>query len=206
MIKRWLLPGTLMAAALVLVAGFLNAPRTITAQEMSASPSADMAAHPAHIHMGTCATLGEVMYPLEDVAHIEDVTERPETAGMMGSPAAESAEEMAGEASPTGDMDDMANVVAQSTTTVDASLDDILAAEHAINVHESMENIQNYIACGDITGTPTDGQLEVQLNELNGSGYEGMATLSDNGDGTTNVVVQLMMVEVGAEDMATPTS
>jgi hypothetical protein len=201
MVKRWLLSGAMLAAALVLMAGVVIAPRIGSAQDMSASPSAETLAHPAHIHMGTCATLGEVMYPLEDVAHIEDVTERPETAGAMGSPAADSAEQMAGEASPTaGDM--MANVVAQSTTTVDASLDDILAAEHAINVHESMENIQNYIACGDITGTPTDGQLEIQLNELNGSGYEGMATLSDNGDGTTNVVVQLMMVE----GMATPTS
>jgi hypothetical protein len=204
MVKRWLLPGTMIAAALLLVTGFLIGPRTMSAQDMSASPSAEGMAHPAHIHSGTCDTLGEVVYPLEDVASIEDVTSRPEMGGMMGSPAAESAEQMAGEASPTGDMEMMANVVAQSTTTVDASLDDILGAEHAINVHESIENIQNYIACGDVTGTPSDGTLEIQLNELNGSGYEGRATLTDNGDGTTNVVVQLMMVE--GNGMATPTS
>ena len=45
----------------------------------------------------------------------------------------------------------------------------------AINVHESAENIGNYIACGDITGTseamgtPASGgqQIEVTLRELN---------------------------------------
>jgi hypothetical protein len=206
MVKRWLLPGAMIAATLLLAVGILIGPRSTAAQDMSASPSAGMEAHPAHIHAGTCATLGEVVYPLEDVASVEDVTSRPETAGAMSSPASDSAEQMAGESTPMSDMDMMANVVAQSTTTVDASLDDILGAEHAINVHESMENIQNYIACGDITGTPTDGMLEVTLNELNGSGYEGRATLTDNGDGTTNVVVQLMMVQMHADEVATPTS
>ena len=59
-----------------------------------------------------------------------------------------------------------------------------LAAEHAINVHESDENIQNYIACGELTGTPTEGLLQIQLSEQNDSGYQGMAALQDNGDGT----------------------
>jgi hypothetical protein len=36
--------------------------------------------------------------------------------------------------------------VATSLTVVDASLEDILGAEHAINFHESEENIENYIA------------------------------------------------------------
>jgi hypothetical protein len=141
------------------------------------------------------------------------VTARPETAGMIGSPEAGDVEEATDEMSDdamgtpgTGDMAMMENVVAQSTTTVDASLDDILAAEHAINVHESADNIQNYIACGEITGTPDNGVLEIELNELNGSGYEGRATLIDSGDGTTNVVVQLMMVDHGMVDEATPTS
>lgn len=208
--KRWLLPGTVIAAFL-LVAGFILGPRTIAAQDMSASPVPESESHPAHIHEGTCETLGGVVFPLENVVHIEPVTERPETGGMMESPEAEDvADEMSDDmmGTPgTGDMEMMANVVAQSTTTVEASLDDILAAEHAINIHESAENIQNYIACGDITGTPEDGMLEIQINELNDSGYEGRATLIDSGNGTTNVVIQLMMVDEGmADGVATPTS
>jgi hypothetical protein len=103
-------------------------------------------------------------------------------------------------ASPTPDMN---GVIAGSTTTVEASLDVILGAEHAINVHESAENIENYIACGDLTGTPSDGQLEVQLQELNDSGYSGRATLRDNGDGTTTVTIELMMAS--GMTPATPT-
>ena len=33
------------------------------------------------------------------------------------------------------------------------SLDDLLAGDYAINVHESAENIGEYIACGDIGGS-----------------------------------------------------
>jgi hypothetical protein len=39
-----------------------------------------------------------------------------------------------------------------SETTVDLSIDELLASQYAINAHESAENITNYIACGDITG------------------------------------------------------
>jgi hypothetical protein len=94
---------------------------------------------------------------------------------------------------------EMGEVVAMSTSDVDGSLEDILAAEHAINVHLSPEQIDVYIACGDITGEPTDGQLEIMLEEQNESGFEGMATLMDNGDGTTTVDVMLTMSDGGAE-------
>jgi hypothetical protein len=39
-----------------------------------------------------------------------------------------------------------------SETTVDLTIDELLASQFAINAHESAENITNYIACGDITG------------------------------------------------------
>ena len=131
------------------------------------------ASHPAHIHAGTCEELGDVVFPLNDVA--------APSADAEATPAASPAAAGAGD------------VVAESTTEVDASLDDILGTEHAINVHESAENIQNYIACGDLTGPATDGELRVELRELNGSGYTGEARLVDNGDGTT-VTVTLMAV------------
>jgi hypothetical protein len=151
--------------------------------------------HPAHIHSGTCATLGDVVYPLNNLtpsgmdATPMDMMSTPESGAMgaMGTP-------MAG----------AGQVVAQSTTDVDAALDDILAAEHAINVHESTENIQNYIACGDITGSVTNGELHIQLQELNDSGYVGEAHLIDNGNGTTTVMVTLS--EAGMGGAATPES
>ncbi len=193
--------GGLAIAVLVMVCAVLIGGRggrgIQAAQSTDGSPTAmgeqmTETAHPAHIHSGTCATLGDVVFPLTDVA-------APET---MGTPAAD----MAGTpeammASPEAGMGD---VVAQSTTTVEASLADIVAGGHAINVHESAENIGNYIACGDITGTPTDNALEIDLAELNGSGYEGHATLTDNGDGTTMVAVWL--THTSTEDGGTPTA
>lgn len=134
--------------------------------------------HPAHIHSGTCEELGDVVFPLNDVAPASTpgtMSASPE-AGTDGTPVASAAGE----------------VVAESTTEVEASLDDILAAEHTVNVHESAENIQNYIACGNLTGPATDGELQIKLQELNDSGYTGEAHLVDNGDGTTTVTVTLM--------------
>ena len=66
-------------------------------------------AQPAHIHTGTCANLGGVVYPLSNV-----------TAG-------------------------------KSTTVVkNVTIDKLLGASHAINVHESAANIAHYVSCGNI--------------------------------------------------------
>jgi CHRD domain len=67
-------------------------------------------AQPAHIHTGTCAKLGGVVYPLTSV-----------TGG-------------------------------KSTTVVKGvTIDKLLGASYAINVHESASNLGKYVSCGDIT-------------------------------------------------------
>lgn len=174
---------TVMATGLVLALGLLLVPGQARAQDMA------MAAHPAHIHSGTCAELGDVVYPLTDVG-----------SGAMGTP-------VAGEAATPATMDAMSSPMsgdtamasptagegATSVTTVEASLADLTAGGFAINVHESADNIGNYIACGDITGTPdANGDVTVELATLNDSGYSGTAKLHDNGDGTTAVTIDLM--------------
>ena len=77
-------------------------------------------------------------------------------------------------------------------------LGDILSAPHALNVHESAEAIQNYIACGDIGGRVIDGDLVIGLRELNGSGTHGVAVLEGDDDGT-DVTVYLSEEGTGAE-------
>ena len=182
MVKRLSLMAAAIAALLALVVSVAG---SVTAQE--STPATTSVSHPAHIHSGACPDVGDVVFPLENVTlEAPDILASPETdtAGleMDATPAGEDA------------------LTLYSTTTVEASLDDILAAEHAINVHESDEQMGVYIACGDITGTADGGELEITLEEQNDSGASGTATLTDNGDGTTTVVIEL----THGDDMGTP--
>ncbi|HQY30318.1 MAG TPA: hypothetical protein PK691_03485 [Thermomicrobiales bacterium] len=171
-------------AAVLLCAGLASG---VFAQ---ATPSNDMAAmtngHPAHIHSGTCTELGEIVAPLSNVGPM---------ALNNGTPAAM-------DTATVGAADAVA--VMSSITTVDMSLQDIVGSPHALNVHESMENIQNYVACGNIGGMMIGAtDLQFGLMELNDSGISGVASLHDNGDGTTTVYVYLT---ANTSSMATPVS
>src|SRR5215204_829774 len=127
--------------------------------------------HPAHIHSGTCDNLGDIVAPLSDGTEL--------TAGeVFGA--------------------QTAVLVKESATDVALPLGDILAAPHAINIHESAEAIQNYIACGDIGGRVIDGDLTIGLRELNGSGYHGVSVLAGDDD-LTNVKVYFTKEEYAAE-------
>ena len=139
-------------------------------------------AHPAHVHTGTCPAPGDVVYPLADVA------------------------------AATGDAVGSADAVPVdvSATTIEAPLADLVAEDYAIVVHESADNIGNYILCGDIGGMMMgESDLAIGLGELNESGASGIATLHDNGDGTTLVNVFVTEYEESGMDdmdMGTPSS
>jgi hypothetical protein len=66
-----------------------------------------------------------------------------------------------------------------------------VAASYAITVHESAEQIDVYIACGEISGVvrphlrgAMSEALVIPLREQSGSGYAGMAWLEANGEET----------------------
>lgn len=84
------------------------------------------------------------------------------------------------------------SMVAHSMSTVDVSVEDALAAPHAINIHESPENAANYVACGNIEGPVVDGTLIIGLNQQNDSGIAGVAVLEANDDGGTDVHVYIV--------------
>lgn len=169
--NRLLVAAALMAA----MALGVMAPSTSLAQE--ATPEAAMAAGiQNHIHTGTCEELGDVIVPLADLTY---------GMGMMGTDATPMAE-MMGDVVP----------VAVATTEVELSLDDILAAPHAINLHHPDDG-SVYIACGTIAGTPDEqGNLFVGMAEDSDSGLSGVIWLVDDGSGAGTIVTVFMVGEL----------
>jgi hypothetical protein len=159
---------------------------TARAQDEESEP------HPAHIHNGSCETLGDIAVPLNDVAY------SGMAAGGMamgGTPAAE-----ASMSTPMamGETIGSASAVPLETsvTVVDLPLDQIADGQHAINVHESADAIDVYIACGDIGGQMLGDMLVIGLRELNDSEEVGVAMLEEMGD-QTQVAIFLQNQEGG---------
>jgi hypothetical protein len=128
--------------------------------------------HPAHVHTGTCAELGDVVAPLLDV-------QIPADAVREGSEAA--------------------HPVKVSQTLVDVPLQELIDGGYAINIHQSAEEIDVYIACGDIGGFVVDDpagrtELFVGLRELNDSGHTGVARLGI-GDDVNQTEISVLLVE-----------
>lgn len=171
----------------LVLAGFLATGATALAQD--ATPAAGGEDHPAHIHSGTCDQLGDVVYPLNDVMTF--TVDRSFSINPVASPAAG---EMA--ASPVVSVTSSTPVQFSFTHVADANIADLIGGGYAVNTHESPENIQNYIACGDIP-TCTSAACSavtgvvVPLSELNSSGYVGVANIEANPNGGVDVTVFL---------------
>ena len=115
---------------------------------------------PSHIHIGDCDELGEVIQPLNSLTV------------------------------PVGDVSGNSDaVVAEAAfTNIPQTLDVLLAEDHALKVHLSADQIQTYLACGDIGGAAdADGALIVGMKELDDSGYAGIAYLVPAANGSTSI-------------------
>ncbi len=149
-------------AAVALFAIVASAIPSAVAQDATPVAQPVAPARPAHIHSGNCVELGDVVVPLTDLTA--------------------SVSEGVGQA-------DRATPAESSFTTVPMTLDAILGADHAINVHLSAEQIDTYIACGELGGVvDAGGALVVGLREESDSGYTGIAFLSPGADGASTDV------------------
>jgi hypothetical protein len=132
---------------------------------------------PAHIHDGTCAAPGEVVFTLAPADY------RPPAESSAGTPVAT---EYVGSAA--------ANAAIVSVTTIATPLAGLLAAEHAIDIHhpDAGEDLASRIACGAVGGFLDGDDLVFGLQEVNASHYAGTAWLRDNGDGSTTATLFLV--------------
>jgi len=163
---------------------------SVSAFAQDATPAAGAEpAHPVHIHSGSCATLGDVVYPLTDI-QTYNVTQ----SFSFGPAATPEAESMATPAASVSGTE--TTPVLFSFTHIDANLSELVTGDFAINAHESKENIQNYIACGDIPKCTAAAcsavtGVVIELATLNNSGYFGVARIDSDPNGGSNVSVFL---------------
>ena len=133
------------------------------------------AGHPTHIHAGTCSDVGDVVAPLSDTSAEFPMDGEPMMMPAMGTATA-------------------IPVELGITSAATVAYADLFSSPHSIVVHQDATDagIKVYIACGDIGG-PEMGTTDIAfgLGALNDSGYTGIATIHDNGDGTVKVGVYL---------------
>ena len=125
---------------------------------------------PSHVHAGDCDEPGPIVQPLTPLTE------------------------------PEGDVRGNAEaVVAEAAfSSIPLSLEEMLAEDHAIKVHLSQQEIQTYLACGNLGGAvDADGALIVGLKELDGSGWTGIAYLVPAAGGGTSVSVMIAKVLSG---------
>ena len=157
--RRW----TMVAGSAFALFGMalLSAP---AAWAQDATPVAEetVTPRPVHVHTGNCNELGDVVVPLTDLT------------------------------APTGDrvgQRNRATIAETSFTTIPMTFDALISEDHAINAHLSADEIDVYIACGEIGGIiGPDGSLVIGLREQNDSGFTGIAFLSPGADGASTDV------------------
>ena len=163
---------------------------TTAALAQDATPAAGAETpHPVHIHTGSCGTLGDVVYPLNDI------TTYNVTQAFSFGPAATPEPGSMSTPLPGVSVSQTAPVLF-SVTHIDGNLAELMDGNHAINAHESMENIQNYIACGNIPqclAAACSGVVGVvvDLAPVNNSGYFGVAKIDADPNGGAVVSVFL---------------
>lgn len=164
----------LVAATVPLARAQEATPAAATPLAQAATPAAEAAvSRPVHIHSGDCAALGEVIYPLLNLTV----------------PAGQ----------PEGQADEATAVESSFTTAVPATIDALLAADYAINVHLSDAEIGTYLACGELGGVrDANGALTIGLREQSSSGYTGIAFLNPNPDGASTQVSVFIAPVFGA--------
>lgn len=125
--------------------------------------------HPARIHSGSCEELGAVAFRLNGVGASVDLDNAPL-------------------ATPTAVNEETAYQVLVGETTIDGSLEDILAEELAVMIYESDEAM-DAIACGNVGGALLGDSLVTGLAENGHPGHLGFALFEPNGEQTVVTVI-----------------
>jgi hypothetical protein len=125
--------------------------------------------HPTRIHEGSCEALGPVAFRLNGVGGSVDLDNAPVATPMAVNP-------------------DASYQVLISETTIDGTIEDLLASEHAVMIYESDEAM-DAIACGNVGGALNGDTLVTGLAEEGVPGHIGLTLFRSEGDQTIALVV-----------------
>jgi hypothetical protein len=125
--------------------------------------------HPGRIHDGTCEELGGVAFRLNGVGGSVDIDNAPI-------------------ATPIPVNEDSAYQVMVSETIIDGAIDDLIAADHAVMIYESDEDM-SAIACGNLGGSMHGDSLITGLAENGHAGHLGFAIFEPAGNQTQVTVI-----------------
>jgi plastocyanin len=139
----------------------------LPASNASANPSGfpEPLVHPAAIRSGTCGQAGSDAFTLNDTG-----------SGKSADGKANAPEKWIGAK--------YAQTVGTSETTVDTNLADFDANPYSIVVYKSDNPADGLVACGNIGGPLVGDDLMIGLDQVDGSGDVGIATLHGDGDKT----------------------
>jgi hypothetical protein len=124
--------------------------------------------HPTRIHEGSCEDLGPVAFRLNGVGGSVDLDNVP-----LATPAAVNPES--------------AYQMLISETTIDGTIEDLLAGDHAVMIYESDEAMEA-IACGNVGGALGGNRLVTGLAESGMPGHIGFALFRTEGEQTVVLV------------------
>ena len=125
--------------------------------------------HPTRIHEGSCEDLGSVAFRLNGVGGSVDLDNAP-----VGT--------------PTAVKPDAAYQVLLSESTIDVTIEDLLADEHAVMIYESDEAM-DAIACGNVGGALNGNTLVTGLAEAGVPGHIGFVLFRSEGNQTVVLVM-----------------
>jgi hypothetical protein len=145
--------------------------------------SAQDTSHPAGIYVGSCPVPGNLLVSLWDASPSFLVDGEADAGAAVGNQSGFPVE--------------------GSVTVVEVPLADLVATEHAILVHRSQAEMDDYLVCGDVGGVMRGAdELPVALAPVGLSPWSGIALLDDEGNGTTTVSVSIFEgpgIDTGAE-------
>jgi hypothetical protein len=129
----------------------------------------------SYVHEGTCDALGSKVDDIEDLEQDDE----EEIWAVIGQD------------------EDQPDALWGEDDDVDMSLDELMSGEYVVTVLEDDDSDSAVIACGAIAGDLDDhGGLMIDLDEVDGSGYEGLAYLvPDDDDEDTDITLGVWEVQ-----------